>query len=136
MSPGPLADLVLVTHALFVAFVVVGFVLIVVGLARGWAWVRRPAFRYAHLAAIVVVVLQAWLGIECPLTTLESALRMQAGEAGYGESFIQDWLYRLLYYRASGWVFTLVYSIFGAGVVLVWWFAPPERRRPGPDRLD
>jgi hypothetical protein len=123
-----LADLVLVVHSLFVGFVVVGFLLILLGLARGWTWVRRPGFRYAHLAAIGVVVLQAWFGIECPLTTLEIALRVRAGEAGYGTSFIQYWLYQLLYYRADTWVFTFVYSLFGAAVALVWWFAPPVRR--------
>jgi hypothetical protein len=131
-----LADVVLVTHALFVVFVVVGFALILAGLALGWAWVRRPGFRYAHLAAIGIVVLQAWFGIECPLTTLESGLRAGAGEAGYGTSFIQDWLYRLLYYRAETWVFTVLYTGFGAAVALVWWFAPPVRRQSRPDRLD
>jgi hypothetical protein len=90
----------------------------------------------AHALFVGVVVLQAWFGIECPLTTLESDLRVEAGQAGYGSSFIQDWLYRLLYYRAPPAVFTLLYSLFGAAVVLVWWFAPPVRRRPGRDRLD
>lgn len=136
MSLSVLADLVLVAHALFVGFVVVGLGLILLGVARGWPWVRRPAFRYAHLAAIAVVVLQAWFGLECPLTTLESALRVQAGQAGYGTSFIQDWLYRLLYYRADTRVFTLVYSLFGVAVVLVWWLAPPVRQQPRRDRLD
>ena len=131
-----LADLVLVVHGLFVGFVVAGFVLILLGLFRGWAWVRRPGFRYGHLAAIGVVVLQAWFGIECPLTTLETALRVRAGEAGYGTSFIQDWLYRLLYYQADTRVFTLIYSLFGAAVLLVWWFAPPVRRGASVDQLD
>ncbi len=131
-----LADLVLVVHGLFVGFVVFGFLLTLLGLARGWAWARRPGFRYAHLAAIGAVVLQAWFGIECPLTTLETALRVRAGEAGYGTSFIQDWLHRLLYYQADTWVFTLVYSLFGAAVVLVWWFAPPVRRGATVHQLD
>ena len=131
-----LADLVLVSHALFVGFVVFGFALILAALALDWAWARSPGFRYAHLAAIGVVVVQAWFGIECPLTTLESALRTRAGETGYGTSFIQDWLYRLLYYQAEDWVFTVIYTAFGAAVALVWWFAPPVRRRPGPDALD
>ena len=82
------------------------------------------------------MILQAWFGIECPLTTLESALRTRAGEVGYGTSFIQDWLYRLLYYQAADWVFTVIYSLFGTAVALVWWFAPPVRRRPRADRLD
>jgi Protein of Unknown function (DUF2784) len=127
---------VLVLHALYVGFVVLGFGLILAGLARDWSWVRNPVFRYAHLAAIGIVVLQVWVGMECPLTTLESALRLRAGEAGYGISFIQHWLYRLLYYRADTWVFGVVYSLFGAAVALVWWFAPPVRRQVKPDRLD
>jgi len=136
LSVSTLADLVLVAHALFVGFVVLGFALILLGLARGWSWVRSPAFRYAHLAAIGVVVVQAWFGLECPLTTLESALRDRAGEAGYGTSFIQYWLYRLLYYRSATWVFTALYTAFGAAVALVWWFAPPVRRQPSRHRLD
>ena len=131
-----LADLVLVVHALFVAFVVVGFALILVGIARRWAWVRSPLVRYAHLAAIGIVALQSWFGIECPLTTLETALRVRAGEAGYGTSFIQYWLYRVLYFRAESWVFTVLYTAFGMAVLLVWWFAPPRPRRSGPDQLD
>jgi hypothetical protein len=134
--PGVLADVVLVVHGLYVAFVVIGFALILVGLARGWQWVRQPVFRYAHLAAIALVVLQVWFGIDCPLTTLESALRVKAGEAGYGTSFIQHWLYRLLYYRAEPRVFGVIYTLFGAAVLLVWRFAPPVRRRAGRDRID
>lgn len=130
MSLRSLADLTLVVHGLFVGFVVIGFLLILVGLWRGWAWVRQPGFRYAHLAAIFIVVLQAWFGIECPLTTLENWLRIQSGSSGYQQSFIQDWLHRLLYYQASPWVFTLVYTVFGVAVALVWRFAPPTRRRP------
>jgi hypothetical protein len=67
--PGILADLVLVVHGLYVGFVVIGFALILLGIARGWPWVRRPGFRYTHLAAIGFVVLQVWIGMECPLTT-------------------------------------------------------------------
>jgi len=130
------ADLVLVLHAAFVLFVVAGFALILAGLARGWHFVRHPGFRYAHLGAIGVVVAEAWLGIACPLTTLEGALRIRAGQEGYAGSFIQDWLYRLLFYEAEPWVFTLAYTLFGAAVAVVWWIAPPRPRRPPPDRLD
>jgi nitrate/nitrite transporter NarK len=42
----------------------------------------------------------------------------------------------LLYYRADTWVFTLLYSVFGTAVALVWWFAPPVRRQPKIYRLD
>lgn len=126
MSWQSLADAVLVVHVLFVAFVVVGFVLILAGLARGWAWVRHRGFRGLHLVAILFVALEAWFGIECPLTTLESALRARAGGPGYQASFVEDWLYRLLYYQAEPWVFTLAYTLFGAAVLATWWLG---RRR-------
>ncbi|MGQ0658386.1 MAG: DUF2784 domain-containing protein, partial [Chromatiales bacterium] len=89
-----LANLVLVLHTLFIAFVVFGLLLIVAGWLRRWRWVRNPWFRYSHLVAILFVVAEAWLGMICPLTVLEDQLRRLAGEAGYSGSFIADWLHR------------------------------------------
>lgn len=114
-----LADAVLVVHFLFVIFVVLGFVAIVVGRCAKWMWVRNKGFRFAHLAAIGVVVLQAWAGRHCPLTVWENSLRQQAGELGYGGSFTQYWLHKVLFFQAEPWVFTLIYSVFGALVVFV-----------------
>ena len=90
------ADLVLATHFGLVLFVIGGLVAILVGNRYGWRFVNGWWFRGAHLAAIAVVVAQAWLGIVCPLTTLESWLRVKAGEAAYDTSFIEHWLTRLL----------------------------------------
>ena len=73
-----LADAVLALHVGVVAFVVLGLVLILVGGVRHWRWVRGWTFRLAHLAAIAIVVAESWLGIECPLTTLERVLRATA----------------------------------------------------------
>jgi len=119
-----LADLVLALHFGIVVFVVGGLVLVVVGLrfVNGW-W-----FRLAHLVAIGIVVAQAWFGVVCPLTTLESWLRTQAGGAGYETSFIEHWVGRALYYDAPAWVFTAAYSLFAAAVVAVWWYFPPRRK--------
>ena len=90
-----LADLVLATHFGIVVFVVGALPLIVVGNVRGWAFVNGWWFRLAHLAAIAVVAAQAWLGVVCPLTTLENWLRAEAGQATYDSSFIEHWLTRL-----------------------------------------
>lgn len=115
-----MADAVLMLHALFVTFVVLGLLLIMTGAWRDWAWVRNPWFRAAHLAAIGVVVLQSWLGVLCPLTWLESFLRGRAGQPGYAGSFVAYWLHRLLFYQAPDWVFIALYSLFGALVMLMW----------------
>ena len=121
-----LADLVLFTHVTFVAFVLVGLLLILCGGALRWHWIRNPWFRLAHLAAIALVVLQAWLGVICPLTTLELALREHAGEATYAGGFIAHWLQTLLYYEGPPWVFTLAYTAFGVVVTASWFWVRPR----------
>lgn len=120
-----LADAVLTLHAAVVVFVVAGLILIVVGNVRNWPWVNSMSFRLAHLAAIAVVVAEAWIGLACPLTTLEVWLRARNDAATYGGGFIEHWLQRILYYDAPPWVFTLGYTLFGALVVATWWYFPP-----------
>jgi polyferredoxin len=123
------ADAVLVVHFATVLFVIGGLVLIVVGNRVGWRWVNALWFRLLHLATITIVVAEAWLGITCPLTTLELWLRAQADAdiaAHQGSSFVGYWLQRLLFYAAPPWVFVLTYTVFGALVVAVWFRFPPE----------
>lgn len=123
-----LADAVLILHGLFVAFVVFGLMLILAGGVFSWHWVRNFWLRIAHLGAIGIVVLQAWLGILCPLTTWEMALRERAGEAVYQESFIAHWLHRILFYQAPNWVFIVAYTLFGLLVLVSWYWIRPRRR--------
>ena len=127
-----LADAVLALHFAVVLYVVGGLVLIIVGNLFGWRWVNALWFRLLHLAAIAIGVAEAWLGITCPLTTLEMWLRAQS-EAGiaasYSESFIGHWLQRLLFYSAPPWVFVLAYTVFGALVVAVWFRFPPTFKK-------
>jgi len=122
-----LADAVLLLHFGIVVFVIGGLLLVVAGNGLRWRWVNNAWFRFAHLAAIAVVVVQAWLGQACPLTTLESWLRARAGAAAaYRQGFIEYWVQRLLYYDAPPWVFALAYTAFGLLVLLAWWYFPPR----------
>jgi hypothetical protein len=120
------ADATLLLHTLFVAFVVFGLLLVLVGKLRAWAWTRNPWFRVVHLGAIAIVVLQSWLGMICPLTSIEMQLRARAGDAVYTETFVSHWLESILYYSAPGWVFAAGYSVFGALVVASWFWARPR----------
>ena len=117
-----LADGILLAHFLIVLFVLGGLAAGLCWLAwRRPRWAISPWFRYAHLAAVGIIVLQAWLGRLCPLTLWENALRRKAGQPVYEETFIQHWLHELLFYDLPFWVFTLAYTLFGAAVVWVWW---------------
>jgi hypothetical protein len=115
-----LADALLVIHFAFVVFVVFGFILILVGLLAQWPWVHNRKFRITHLAAIGIVVLQAWFGQLCPLTLWENELRQRAGQSGYTKTFVEHWLHEVLFYQAEPWIFTTIYTGFGVLVVLVW----------------
>jgi len=127
-----LADAVLVAHFAVVVFVVGGLLAIFIGNSRGWRWVNGLLFRVAHLLAIGVVVLQAWLGRLCPLTILELWLRERAGQAAFEGSFVQHWLERLLYFDLPLWMFTVAYTLFGLLVLMSWFLFPPRRRTADP----
>ncbi len=122
-----LADTVLVVHFAVIVFVVGGLVAVVTGDRLGWRWVNGRGFRLAHLGAIAFVAAQAWLGALCPLTALESWLRVQAGAAGYSKSFIEHWLQRIVFHEVPAWVFTLAYSVFALLVLAAWRYFPPMR---------
>jgi hypothetical protein len=117
-----IADAVLVVHSLYVVFVVGGFALILVG-ARRWGWVRNRTFRILHLAAIAFVAAGTLLGLTCPLTTWEDALR----GAGDERSFVGRWVARLLYYDFPEWIFTVAYCAFALAVAWAWRAIPPRK---------
>ena len=123
------ADAVLVFHISYVAFVLVGFLLTVVGILARWQWIRNFWFRSLHLAAILLVVAESLLGIICPLTMWESELRQLAGQTAYRGDFIATWLHDLLFIDAEPWVFTLCYTLFGLAVLATFVLAPPRWRK-------
>jgi hypothetical protein len=121
-----LADAILMAHAVFVGFLIFGLVAIYIGRALKWSWVRNIWFRLLHLIGIGIVILQSWIGVVCPLTTWEIALREKAGADAYSGTFIQHWLQSILYYSAPEWVFVTIYTIFGAFVLSSWFIVPPN----------
>ncbi len=123
-----LADAILILHVLFVTFVVLGLFAVYAGYFLNWQWVRNRIFRIVHLCAIGYVVVQAWLGVVCPLTTWEMALRAEVGAGNYSGSFIQHWLHSLLYFTLPAWVFVVVYSLFGSLVLASWLVVKPHKR--------
>ena len=119
-----LADGLLVVHFAIAGFIVGGLILVWIGAALGWRWVRNPWFRYLHLAAILFVAGEALIGMACPLTVWEDLLRGGTRP----ESFIGRWARRLLFYEAPEWVFTAAYAAWAGASVLTLALVPPRRK--------
>ena len=82
-----LANAVVIVHALFIVFIVLGgFV--------AWRW-RRVAV--LHVPAAIWGVLIEYRGWICPLTPLENSLRTKAGQSGYSGGFIEHYLLPAIY---------------------------------------
>ena len=120
-----LADAVVVLHAAYVGFVVLGLLAILVGWVFGCGWIRNFWFRAIHLAMIAVVATEAAWGVTCPLTTLESHLRRLAGESVATSSFMGRLAHNLLFYEAPQWVFTALHIGFALLVLATFVFLPP-----------
>ena len=122
-----LADVVVVFHAMYAGFLVLGMLAILLGIALGWRWVRSFWFRAVHLAMIGVVVFLSVTGLSCPITELERHLRTVGGEEPYPGSFIGHWVHELLMIEdVQPWVFAVCYSLFGVTVILALVLAPPR----------
>jgi hypothetical protein len=82
-----LADLVLVLHAAFVAFVMLG----------GLLALRWPRLAWVHLPVVVWGAGIEFLGGICPLTPLENHWRRLAGDQGYTGGFVEHYVFPVLY---------------------------------------
>ena len=105
-----LADLVLLLHAAFVAFVVAGGLLVL----------RRPRLAWLHLPAAAWGAAIEFGGWICPLTPLENRLRAAAGEAGYAGDFVGHWLQVLVYPPGltRGWQFGLGVAVIAVNAAM------------------
>ena len=82
-----LADLVLLLHAAFVAYVVLGALLAL----------RWPRTAWVHLPIVAWGAGIEFVGGICPLTPLENHWRQLAGEQGYAGGFVEHYVAAALY---------------------------------------
>ncbi len=99
------ADLVLVTHLAFIVLVVAGG--LVVYRYAWFAWIHIPAATWGAFIELT--------GRICPLTTLENFLRIRAGQEGYVNSFIEQYILPVIYPAGL----TRNVQFFLAGLVVV-----------------
>jgi hypothetical protein len=131
MNYALLADLTAGVHVAYVAVVVFGLVIILLGRALGWKWVGNRWFRVIHLAMIVGVVIRATVWEECPLTWWERDLRELAVQQGTEASRLGLLLHDLIHPPIPLWVFPIVYVAFAMLVAAAFWLVPVNWRPGG-----
>ena len=109
------ADALVVLHLAFVAFVVLGGLLVL-----RWRWLA-----WLHIPAAIWGAWIEFAGWICPLTPLENRLRAQAGQQGYGTSFVEHYLLPVLYpaalTREVQWLLGGAVIAVNAAVYLIVW---------------
>jgi len=124
-----LADGVVVFHALFIVFSVLGGVLAL----------RWPKIVFLHLpAAAWGVIVQVIQGGVCPLTPLENYFRDKGHQPGIGASFIDHYITSLIYVSDPPWwlhtalgIGVLVINVTVYSIVIVRWRRRVNARRQG-----
>jgi hypothetical protein len=115
------AELVILVHFAFVAFVVGGALLVV----------YRPWVALVHVPAVLWGAATELIGIVCPLTPLEQRLWGLACETGYAGDFLDHYLTSILY--PAGLTRTVQIGLGSAllalNVALYGWALARRRRR-------
>ncbi len=116
------ADAVLIAHLAFVLFVVLG----------GLFALRWPKLAWLHLPAVAWAAFVELSGRICPLTPLEVAMRLGAGEAGYAGDFLERYIVAAIYpealTREIQVALGIIVVILNAAIYIVFW---RRRRAPG-----
>jgi hypothetical protein len=105
-----LAHAVVVFHALFIVFIVFGGFI-----TWRWRWVA-----VVHIPSAIWGALIEFRGWICPLTPIENALRVKAGQGGYSGGFIEHYLLPAIY--PSG-LTPRVQTVLGTVVLVINLFA-------------
>ncbi|MCU0553892.1 MAG: DUF2784 domain-containing protein [Syntrophales bacterium] len=118
------ADIVIVIHVLWIAFVILGFPVCL--------WVNSTRWRLIHLAAVIWMILMQITHSICPLTYLEAWLKSEGRETEvYSGKFIIETIERLIYVDTV----TLEKITWATGAYLVlillsFWFRPlPPKKK-------
>jgi hypothetical protein len=121
-----LGQTILALHLGVIAFNVAGLVVIPLGAALGWGFVRIRWLRLAHLGSLGVTAAQALLGRDCFLTDWQAAASGQAPQP-----LITKFVNSLIYWPLPIWVFTTAYVAVFLYTAALWRWVPPRSSPSG-----
>jgi len=116
-----LADILMLLHFLWAAFMVIGLPL---GL-----WLRSPTLRWIHFGGMVITAAFAVAGAYCPLTIWEESLRWEADPGfTYEGGFLAHHLSSILYPQIEPWILRSASVLWGTLTVLTMVVIRPGRK--------
>jgi hypothetical protein len=96
-----LADVVLVVHLAYLAFLPTGGFL-------AWRW---PKILPWHIVAVAVGLVSITVGFDCPLTSWEQSLRRHGGQRAYTNGFVDHYLTGHVYPHGDAWVVQALFAL-------------------------
>jgi len=124
-----LADAILLLHFAIALFLALGLPAVWLGHFLRWRLIHSRLFRYGHAGIMLFVLVEALLGKLCPLTVLESHLRLNGngGPSAYDQGFILHWVDKLLFPDIPAWIFPVLYAAYFAAVMATFVFIPVKQ---------
>ena len=117
-----LADMLMILHFLWAAFMVIGLPL---GL-----WLRSPPLRWIHFGGMMATALFAATGMYCPLTVWEENMRWATDPGfSYEGSFLASHLSSILYPQIQPWILRSASVFWGALTVVTMMVVRPGKKR-------
>ncbi len=124
------ADVILLIHFLFVAFVILGFIFIWIGYFTKQKFAKNAKFRICHILVMGIVLCESLIGMICPLTEWENYLRVRGGQDQvYETSFMKEWIHKIMFFDFSELTFVIVYALFFALILLTFRVIPLDLRK-------
>jgi hypothetical protein len=117
------SDVVIAIHFLWIAFVILGFPVLL--------WLNNARWRLIHLAAVIWMVLMQVSRSICPLTYLEAWLKSEGhGTEVYSGKFIIETIERLIYVdNVTLEKITYATGAYLAIIFLSFWFRPIAKKK-------
>jgi hypothetical protein len=122
MMAGYVADLLVLIHLLWILFLLVGIVFVF----------KRSRIAYVHVCGLLFSACLNTMGWTCPLTALESGLRLAPDRPRQEVSFVSRYVSPLVYPDLSEDVLRageLVFVGMNLAVYAIWFRGRPEKRR-------
>lgn len=101
--------------------------LILIGAKLQWKWIRIRWLRRIHVAMILFVMIEYFIGMMCPLTVLEEYLRQQPAEKSvYPMGFFPALISKILFSDFEPWVYGAIYVAGAFIIILLYRKVPPH----------